>query len=659
MKKRYNELISLINQANHEYYVLDNPTVEDQIWDNWMQELLEIEKKHPDIKREDSPSQKIGGIVIDQFDKVTHQIPLMSLSNVFNENEIRDFDSKIKKEFKDPKYVCELKIDGLSVSLTYEDGILKTAATRGNGFIGEDITHNVKTIKSIPLKLNEKVNIEVRGEIFMPLDSFNKLNEERKNNNLPLFQNPRNAAAGSVRQLDSNIAASRNLSAFFYHVPNTNLKSHFETINYLKGLGFLTNPYIKITNDIEKVISFVNKWIQKRDSLSYEIDGVVIKVDDISMQKELGTTARSPKWAVAFKFPAETAETKLLNIFCTVGRTGIITPNAKFEPVKLMGSTIRKATLHNESFIREKDLKIGDYITIRKAGDVIPEVVKVIKEKRDGKEKDFIMPSKCPMCDYDLKETNSKIDLYCPNENCAGVKIEALIHFASRVAMDIEGLGERIIEEFYNLKLLNNISDIYDLKNKKETLIEIEGFGEKSINKLLEKIEDSKNNSLENLLVGLGIKGIGEKTARTLARKYKDLDSLKKVSINDEINLPDIGEILSSNLKEFFENKENINLLNLLKEKGLNTKYIGSSVVSNEEFENKRFVITGSFNNYTRADIQNFIETNGGKYSSSVSKNTDVVIVGKDPGLKYERAKELKIPIWNEETMEKRIKNEN
>lgn len=658
MEKRYNELINLISKANYEYYVLDNPSVDDQTWDNWMAELIEIENKHPNLKRIDSPSQKIGGEIIDEFEKVTHEIPLMSLSNVFNEEEIRSFDKRIRKEFKNPKYVCELKIDGLSVSLTYEKGILKTAATRGNGFIGENITHNVKTIKSIPLKLNKEVDLEVRGEVFMPLDSFNKLNEEREKNGESLFQNPRNAAAGSVRQLDSNIAKSRNLSGFFYHAPNIDLESHYETILYLKSLGLVTNPYIKITDNINEVINFVKEWQDKRHTLPYEIDGVVIKVDSISMQKELGSTARSPKWAIAYKFPAEEAETVLNDIFFTVGRTGIITPNASFNPVKLMGSTIRKATLHNESFIREKDLKIGDSIIIRKAGDVIPEVVRSLKEKRTGKEKEFIMIEECPICSFKLKETNSKIDLYCPNIQCAGVKIESLIHFASKVAMDIEGLGERIIEEFYNLKLLKEINDIYDLKNHKQKLILLDGFGEKSISKLLDNIEKSKENSLENLLVGLGIKGIGEKTAKTLAKKYNNIDNLIEVSINEEINLPDIGEILSNNLKEYFSDENNIKLINTLKEKGLNTKYIGDTINLNEEFENKRFVITGSFENFSRSDIQKFIENSGGTYSSSVSKNTDVVIVGTDPGLKYDKAIELNITIWDEDKIEEMINNE-
>ena len=654
--KRYEELLKLINDANYEYYVLDNPSVSDNVWDNWFSELLEIEKEYPHLKSNDSPSQKVGGEIISEFRKVYHKTPLMSLSNVFNEEEILLFDERIKKEFNNPKYVCELKIDGLSVSLIYKDGILQSAATRGNGSIGEDITHNVKTISSIPLKLRENIDLDVRGEIYMPKKSFDALNKLREENKEPLFQNPRNAAAGSIRQLDSSIAKSRNLDAFFYHNPNTKLNSHYETLVELKSLGLIVNPHIEKLKNINEVIEYIKKWSLKRNDLPYEIDGVVIKVNDIHMQKELGFTAKSPKWATAYKFPAEEVETKLRDIVCTVGRTGQITPNAVFDPVKVMGSTIRRATLHNEDYIRQRDLKIGDHILIRKAGDVIPEVISVVKEKRSGNEQDYIMPHNCPICNHELVKSESLIDLICPNILCDARNIEGLIHFASKQAMNIDGLGERIVEQFYNQGIIKNFIDIYNLKYKKEELVKLEGFGEKSIKNLLDSIENSKNNSLERMLFALGIKGIGEKTAKTLAKKYHNIDTIINESINDNINIPDIGPILNANIKEYFLNDDNITLINKLKDLELNMNYLGEKITDNKNFKNKKIVVTGTLNNYNRNEIQNIIELNGGLWTSTVSKNTDIVIAGENPGLKYQKAIDLNIEIWDEEILTKKLK---
>lgn len=659
MKERYEELIKLINQANYEYYVLDNPKVDDQMWDNWFQELLEIEENFPELKQKDSPSQKVGGEIISGFAKITHKVPLMSLSNVFNEEEILSFDEKIKKEFKNPKYVCELKIDGLSVNLIYEKGILKTAATRGNGTTGEDITHNVKTIKSIPLTLNKDIDLDVRGEIFISKENFNEINKKRKENNEPLFQNPRNAAAGSIRQLDSSIASSRNLDAFFYHVPKTKLKSHFETLKDLKTLGIKVNPYIEKVDNIEEVIKYIKKWSLKREELPYEIDGIVIKVDNIEMQKELGMTAKSPKWATAYKFPAEEVETVLNDIVITIGRTGLITPNAVFDPVRVMGSTIRRATLHNEDYIKERDLKIGDHILIRKAGDVIPEVIKSLKEKRTGKEKYFVMPKNCPICNHKLVKSDTNIDLLCPNTNCNARNIEGLIHFSSKPAMNIDGLGEKITEYFYNEKIIRSFIDIYNLKNHKDKLVLLDGFGTKSIENLLLSIENSKQNSLERLLFALGIKGIGEKTAKIIAKKYHNMDNIIKASINEEINLPDIGPILKENLKIYFSNKENLEQINNFKELNLNMTYLGDKIIENKNFLNKKIVVTGTLEKYNRNEIQSLIENSGGIWTSSVSRNTDIVIVGENPGLKYEKAKKLNIEIWNEEDLIKKVSDLN
>ncbi len=655
MKERYDELIKLIEKANYDYYTLDNPTVTDREYDNWMSELLDIEERHPEIKRKDSPSEKIGGEVISEFKKVEHKIGMFSISDVFNESEIVAFDERIRKEFPNPSYVCELKIDGLAVSLQYEKGILKRAATRGNGLVGEDITHNVKTIGTIPLRLNKPVDIEVRGEIYMPLKAFNELNEKRLKNGEAIFQNPRNAAAGSIRQLDSSVAKSRKLDAFLYHVPETDKKTHYEALMELKELGFIVNPNIRLVKNIDEILDYINEWTARRGELPYDIDGIVIKVNDIHMQRELGFTAKYPRWVIAYKFPAEDVKTRLTDIVCTVGRTGQITPNAVFDPVKVMGSTIRRATLHNGDYINSKNLKIGDNIFVHKAGDVIPEVVGPCLEDRTGNEREFIMPDKCPICGAGLVLTESGIDLKCPNDLCPARNIESLIHFCDRKAMNIEGLGERIIEDFYNMKFITSIIDIYNIKDRKEELIELEGFGDKSVNKLLDNIEKSKQNSLEKLLFAIGISGIGEKNAKILAKKFMNIDNLMNASLEDLTNISDVGPILANSIYNFFRNEDNIKLINDLKNIGMNMNYLGAQIKENEELLNKRIVVTGTLKKYTRDEIQNLIELNGGLWSTSVTKKTYAVIVGENPGSKYDKAKELNIPIWTEEDFDKVI----
>ena len=655
MKERYDELIKLIEKANYDYYTLDNPTVTDREYDNWMSELLDIEERHPEIKRKDSPSEKIGGEVISEFKKVEHKIGMFSISDVFNESEIVAFDERIRKEFPKPSYVCELKIDGLAVSLQYEKGILKRAATRGNGLVGEDITHNVKTIGTIPLRLNKPVDIEVRGEIYMPLKAFNELNEKRLKNGEPIFQNPRNAAAGSIRQLDSSVAKSRKLDAFLYHVPETDKKTHYEALMELKELGFIVNPNIRLVKNIDEILDYINEWTARRGELPYDIDGIVIKVNDIHMQRELGFTAKYPRWVIAYKFPAEDVKTRLTDIVCTVGRTGQITPNAVFDPVKVMGSTIRRATLHNGDYINSKNLKIGDNIFVHKAGDVIPEVVGPCLEDRTGNEREFVMPDKCPICGASLVLTESGIDLKCPNDLCPARNIESLIHFCDRKAMNIEGLGERIIEDFYNMKFITSIIDIYNIKDRKEELIELEGFGDKSVNKLLDNIEKSKQNSLEKLLFAIGISGIGEKNAKILAKKFMNIDNLMNASLEDLTNISDVGPILANSIYNFFRNEDNIKLINDLKNIGMNMNYLGAQIKENEELLNKRIVVTGKLKKYTRDEIQNLIELNGGLWSTSVTKKTYAVIVGENPGSKYDKAKELNIPIWTEEDFDKVI----
>ena len=656
MKERYDELVDIINKANYEYHVLDNPTITDQEYDKYLRELINLEVEHPEFERDDSPTKKIGGEVIDGFNKVIHEKPMLSLSNVFNEAEIIEFDEKIKKEGFNPNYVCELKIDGLSVSLIYKNGKFVSAATRGDGIQGEDITHNVRTIKSIPLKLNKDIDIEVRGEIFMSKKVLSDLNKLREEQGLPLFQNCRNAAAGSVRQLDSKIAGQRKLDAFIYHLPNPedyNISSHYEALEFMKELGFKVNSNNKLVSDVNGIIDFITDKASIREDLPYDIDGVVIKVNDLNTQRMLGFTSKYPKWATAYKFPATEVLTKLTDIIFTVGRTGQVTPNAVLEPVIVQGSTIRRATLHNEQYVVDKDLKIGDIVSIRKAGDVIPEVVAPIKERRTGSEKEFHMIHNCPICDSELKISRSGIDYFCDNDMCPKRNIESLIHYSSRKAMNIDGLGDRIIEDFYNLGFIKNIEDIYSLDDKKNELMELEGFGQKSVNNLLESIENSKSNSLERLLFSLGISGIGEKNAKILAKKYNNIDNLIDATIEEFNNINDIGPILAKNIYDYFKDESNIKLINNLKEIGVNMDYIGDKVVENINFLNKRFVVTGTLDNYGRDDIKLLIENNGGITTDSVSKKTDVLIVGKNPGSKFEKAKSLGIEIWDEDVLEK------
>ena len=658
MKERMNELIDIINEADYNYHTLDNPTITDQEYDKYLRELFEIEEEHPEWIREDSPTQHAGGKIIEGFEKVTHKIPMMSLGDVFSESELIAFDERIKKEGINPEYMCELKIDGLSVSLLYEKGKLVRAATRGDGTTGEDITHNVKTIKVIPLKLKEEVDIEVRGEIFMNKKTLEELNKKRKLKGEPLLQNCRNAAAGSIRQLDSKIAAERKLDNFIYHLPNPldyDIYTHSEAIEYMKKLGFKTNPNNRLVNSIEEVIEFINEKGKIRPDLPYDIDGVVIKVNDIKQQQKLGYTAKYPKWAIAYKFPAEEVLTKLTDIIFTVGRTGQITPNAVLEPVIVAGSTISRATLHNEDYVKEKDLKIGDIVSIRKAGDVIPEVVERKIERRTGKEKDFVMITNCPMCDTKLVKKEGQVDYYCPNDKCPARHIEGLIHFVSRDAMNIDGLGDRIMEDLYNFHFIGNIADIYSLKDHEKDLIRLEGYGDKSVSNLLEAIEKSKENSLERLIFALGIPHVGAKTAKIIATKFETMDNLENATLEDLVNIPDIGEIIAKSIINYFENQNNKGIVEELKDLGLNMKYLGPKVEENETFQGKTFVLTGSLELFTRDEAEEIIENLGGKTSSSVSKKTSAVIVGANPGSKYTKAQELGIEIWTEEEFKEKI----
>ena len=648
---RMNEIIDLLNKYAYEYYTLDKPSVEDAEYDRLMQELIRIESSHPEWVRLDSPTRKIGGEVISEFEKVTHRVPMMSLGNVFNEEEIRDFDEKVSKVFPNHEYVCELKIDGLAFNLEYKDGVFVKAATRGNGVVGEDITHNVKTIKSIPHVLKEKVDLDIRGEIYMSKKSFNKLNERQKEKGENLFQNPRNAAAGSIRQLDSSVAASRGLDVFLYHYPETPFKTHYETLMYMKRLGFVVNPNIRLCKNVDEVIAFIKEWTEKRDTLPYEIDGIVIKVNDIAQQKELGFTAKVPKWATAYKFPPEHVLTKLTDIIFTVGRTGQITPNAVLEPVRVMGSTISRATLHNADYCIEKDIRVGDYVYIYKAGDVIPAVDRVELKRRNGTEKPFEMIKYCPMCGSELVQKDGMVDYFCENIHCPARKIEGLIHFVSRGAMNILGLGDRIMEDFFNYGYIKKFSDIYKLSNHKEEITLLEGYGSKSVDAILKSIEDSKQNSLDRLLFALGINGIGAKTAKLLCKYYTSIDSLIDATEEELATIRDIGPTLSVNIVNYFKDEKNMEELEELRKLGVNMTYNGKKMIEDENFKDKRFVITGSFDNISRDEIKEFIEERGGLTSDSVSKKTDVVLVGEAPGSKRDKAIELNIPIWNQEKL--------
>ena len=659
IKSRIDELIGYINKASYEYYVLDTPSITDQEYDDYYNELLNLEEKYPEYKREDSPTNRVGGDALDKFEKVTHAHPMLSFDDIFNSEEIISFDERIRKTIDNPSYTLEPKMDGLSGSLIYENGILVRGATRGDGVTGEDITINIKTIKSVPLRLTEDINIEVRGEIFMSKASFEKANIERRKNKEPEFANPRNAAAGSIRQLDSKITAKRNLDFMAYFIPNPEdygLKTQTESLNYLRKLGFVTNHKLnKRAKNVSEIIDFIDDLSKKRKDLPYNIDGVVLKVDNLNDEKKLGFTSRVPRWGIAYKFPAEEVLTTLKEIKFTVGRTGKITPNAIFSPVHVDGSVVTKATLHNSDYCMDKDVRVGDVISIRKAGDVIPEVVEVKLERRKEDSAPFKMIESCPMCNTKLvrKDANH----YCINEHCPSRKIEGLIHFSSRDAMYIEGFGDRIIEDFYNMNYLRNVDDFYTLYKYKDELKTLEGFGEKSIENLLDSIEKSKSNSLERLIFALGIRYVGKKTAKILAIYYKTMDNFIKAEYDELKSINDIGEVIAKSIVDYFSIEKNINLIDRLKNLGINMRYTGRDInTTNEKINGKTFVITGTLSK-PRDEIKEVLENLGANVTGSVTKKTDYVIVGENPGSKYDKAKSLGISILSESDYEKLINN--
>lgn len=651
MKERMDELIDYINKASYEYYVLDNPTITDQEYDDYYNELLSIEEKYPELKREDSPTNRVGGAVLDKFEKVTHDHPMLSFDDIFNEEEIILFDERIKKVVSTAHYTLEPKMDGLSGSLIYKKGVLVRGATRGDGVTGEDITTNIKTIKSVPLRLTEDIDIEVRGEIYMSKKSFLEANREKVKNGEKEFANPRNAAAGSIRQLDSKVAAKRNLDFMAYFIPNPEdygIKTQKESLEFLRKLGFVTNYKLNgYAKNVKDITNYIDSLSEKRDNLPFEIDGVVLKVDNLEDEKRLGFTSRVPRWGIAYKFPAKEVLTTLKEIKFTVGRTGKITPNAIFSPVHVSGSLVSKATLHNSDYCIDKDVRVGDTISIRKAGDVIPEVVEVKLDRRKEDSVPFKMIENCPMCNSVLvrKDANH----YCKNEHCPSRKIESLIHFSSRDAMYIEGFGESIVEDFYNLGYLKNIDDFYTLDKYKDELMLLEGFGEKSISKLLESASNSKKNSLERLLFGLGIRYVGKKTAKILSKYYKTMDNLIKADFDELKSINDIGDVIAKSIVDYFNDEKNINLINRLKDLNLNMRYLGEEVnTSNENINGKTFVITGTLSR-PRDEIKEEIEGLGGNVTGSVTKKTDYVIAGEKAGSKLTKANELGIRVLTEE----------
>ena len=660
--KRIDELIKIINRASIEYYTNDNPSITDQEYDDYYSELLRLEEAYPNLKRDDSPTSRVGGTPLDKFEKVTHKSLMLSFDDIFNEDEIIAFDERIKKTIKNPIYTVEPKMDGLSGSLIYEKGLLTRVATRGDGVVGENITANGRTIKSIPLRLNKDIDIEVRGEIYMSKASFERANKEKEKNGEALFANPRNAAAGSVRQLDSRITASRGLDFMAYFIPNPKdygIKTQEESLKYLRELGFVTNYKLNtVAHNAEEIIKDIKKLAEIRKELPYEIDGVVLKVNSLEDEDKLGYTARVPRWGIAYKFPAEEVLTTLKEIKFTVGRTGRITPNAIFSPVHVAGSLISKATLHNEDYCIAKDIRVGDVISIRKAGDVIPEVVRVLPERRTGNEEKFKMLEECPICHTSIVRNDKEADYYCPNDMCPARKIENIIHFASRPAMNIDGMGEAILEDLYNEGFITDITDIYDIDRYEEELINLEGYGKKKIDNLKTATTKSKSNSLEKLLFGLGIRNVGAKTAKILARYYKNIDNLMNASIEELTDINDVGPIIAKSIREYFSNEDNIRIINKLKDIGVNMNYINNSnYEEKDEFMGKTFVLTGTLVNITRDKASEIIENLGGKVSSSVSKNTSAVIVGDNPGSKYDKAVSLNIPIWKEEEFISKIES--
>lgn len=655
--KKAEELRTQLNRWSREYYVEDKPTVEDYVYDKAYAQLVAIEEQYPDLITSDSPTQRVGGKVLAGFEKVTHDIPLYSLNDVFSKEELMAFDQRVQKAVGHPvAYCCELKIDGLSVSLRYEDGQFVRGATRGDGTVGENITENLKTVRSVPLKLKEPMTIEVRGECFMPKRSFVQLNEEREADGKDIFANPRNAAAGSLRQLDSKITAKRNLDTFLYTVADfgpMQAKTQYDALEELEKIGFHTNREKRLCQSIDEVWSYIEEYHEKRVDLPYEIDGIVIKVNEFSLQEQLGFTVKAPRWATAYKFPPEEVETVIEDIEWTVGRTGVVTPTAVMTPVRVAGTTVSRASLHNGDYIQMKDIRINDTVQIYKAGDIIPEVAQVVFDKRPKDSQEYELPTHCPVCGSELVHLDEEVALRCINPKCPAQMKEGLNHFVSRNAMNIDGLGPRVLEQMYDKKLVSDVADLYKLKE--EDLLTLDKIKEKSANNILTAIDNSKDNSVERLIFGLGIRHVGAKAAKILAEHFGDLEALSKSDFESIIALDTIGDIIADSVVTYFSNEEVHELMNELKQAGVNFEYKGIRTSQLEKvespFKDKTIVLTGKLTRFTREEAKETIENFGGKVTGSVSKKTDIVVAGEDAGSKLTKAQELGIEVWTEEKM--------
>lgn len=654
MKEKIRELQKRLTQYNYEYHVLDQPTIPDAEYDQLLRELMDLEREYPEYRTSDSPTVRVGGQILDKFEKVEHKTPMLSLGNAFNEEDLRAFDNRVRNVVKDVEYMCELKIDGLAVSLSYENGSFVTGSTRGDGTVGENITENLKTIRAIPLTISTKSNFEARGEAYMPKSSFEKLNERREEEGQQVFQNPRNAAAGSLRQLDTALTAKRNLSIFLYgltHQEAFDIETQSESLDQLDALGFKTNKERRIAKDIEEVIEYVNHWKENRTNLPYEIDGIVIKVNNLDTQEEIGYTVRSPKWAIAYKFPAEEALTKILDIELTVGRTGVITPTAILEPVRVAGTTVARASLHNHELIEARDIRINDTVIIHKAGDIIPEVVRVVMDKRTDQEV-YKAPTTCPSCGHETVKLEDEVAIRCINPKCPAQIVEDIIHFVSRGAMNIDGLGEKFVIQLFEANLIHDVADIYTLKY--EDLIELERVGDKKATNLLNAIEVSKSQPLEKVLFGLGIRFLGQKASRLLAEEFLSIDKIMEASVERLTEIPEIGEVIASSVVTYSRNEDFIHLIEKLKQNGVNMT--GEEfVLESNEFEGLTFVLTGKLETLSRNRAKERIEENGGKVTGSVSSSTDVVVAGEDAGSKLTKANELGIEVWSEEKLLERL----
>lgn len=653
-KQRIEEITKLLNRYNEEYYVLDKPSVSDREYDRLMQELIELEEKNPELKSKTSPTVRVGGAILQGFNKIEHDKPMLSLGNAFNESDLRDFDSRVKKISPNVTYVCELKIDGLAVTLHYDQGSFVKGATRGDGVIGEDISENLKTIQTIPLHINYEDPLEVRGEVYMAKATLELLNEERRLKGEEVFANPRNAAAGSLRQLDSRIAAKRRLAMFCYAVPSAadlGCKTHEESLQRISSLGFNVNPNRQVCDSIEEVLSYIDHWTSARFDLPYEIDGIVIKVNELDQQDKLGTTVKSPRWAIAYKFPAEEVETILKDIIFTVGRTGMVTPNAVLEPVRVAGTRVQRATLHNEDYVKERDIRINDRVIIRKAGEIIPEVVKPVLDARNGDEVRFEMIKECPRCGSELIREAGEADHYCLNIDCPARIVESLCHFVSRDAMNIDGLGVKVVEQLYEHQLIQNVADIYKLN--KEQLLPLERMGEKKVTNLLNAIENSKQNSLEKLIFGLGVRHVGSKTAKVLAAQFGNIQTIMTAQFDDFKNVAEVGDVIANSVVHYFSQSANVQLIEELKQLGLNMEYKGVRVGesdSNHEFYGKTVVLTGTLTQLSRKEAGEKLEAIGAKVSGSISAKTDYLIAGEKSGSKLKKAQELGVKVIDEQT---------